>query len=179
MSEDRRLVERLKRGDTGALRLVYKRYKHDMLATAAAMLRDHATAEDCVHDVFVHFASQAGDIRVRSSLRGYLVAAVANRARDRLCREHHHVALEAGPDPAATTAGPATLVTQDEESARLWAALAELPGPQREAILLHLRGGLKFREIADQQRVSINTVQSRYRYAINKLRALLAPKEER
>jgi DNA-directed RNA polymerase specialized sigma24 family protein len=40
-------------------------------------------------------------------------------------------------------------------------------------VLLHLQGGLKFREIADVQGVAPKTAESRYRYGIEKLRSLL------
>jgi DNA-directed RNA polymerase specialized sigma24 family protein len=43
--------------------------------------------------------------------------------------------------------------------------------------MLHLRGGMKFREIAGLQGISINTAKSRYRYGLQKLRTLLSDKE--
>jgi DNA-directed RNA polymerase specialized sigma24 family protein len=52
-------------------------------------------------------------------------------------------------------------------------ALAELPYEQRETVVLHLKGGMKFREIAAMQSVPINTVQGRYRYGLDKLRSIL------
>jgi len=60
-----------------------------------------------------------------------------------------------------------------EERERLLMALAELPDEQREAVLLHLHGGLKFREIANVQGVAAKTAESRYRYGIDRLRFLL------
>lgn len=58
----------------------------------------------------------------------------------------------------------------DESSFWLNEALDQLPVEQREVILLHLLGGMTFREIGIQQGVSINTVQGRYRYGIQRLR---------
>ena len=52
-------------------------------------------------------------------------------------------------------------------------AMRQLPYDQREAIVLHLQMGLKFREIAVSFGVSINTVHSRYRYGLDRLRSLL------
>jgi len=51
--------------------------------------------------------------------------------------------------------------------------LARLPYDQREVIVLHLHHGTRFSEIAEAQHVSINTVQSRYRYGMDKLRSML------
>ena len=61
----------------------------------------------------------------------------------------------------------------NEESQQLIDLLSELPYDQREVIVLHLHHGLKFRRIAKLQNVSINTIQSRYRYGLNKLRSML------
>jgi len=61
----------------------------------------------------------------------------------------------------------------DEESQLLTDALSRLPLEQLETIILHLKGGMKFKEIADMQGISINTVQGRYRYGLDKLRTIL------
>jgi RNA polymerase sigma-70 factor (ECF subfamily) len=52
-------------------------------------------------------------------------------------------------------------------------AITQLPYEQREVIILHLKAGMKFREIAKLQSVSVNTIQGRYRYGLNKLRSIL------
>ena len=60
-----------------------------------------------------------------------------------------------------------------ETQHRIHQALAKLPDQQREVIILRLRAEMKFHEIARMLSVSINTVQSRYRYGIEKLKYLL------
>ena len=67
---------------------------------------------------------------------------------------------------------PTRRITELEESNMVFEALAKLPTEQREAVVLHIHGEMKFREIASLQCVSINTVQSRYSYGIEKLRTL-------
>ena len=52
-------------------------------------------------------------------------------------------------------------------------ALAQLPFEQHEVVTMHLYGQMPFREVAGWQKVSIKTVQSRYRYGLGKLRELL------
>ena len=83
---DRRLVHRLQRGDVDALQQIYHQYKDDLLTVAMSLLGEVHAAEDCVHDVFVHFAEAPADLRVNRSLRGYLVRCVANRAKNMLKR---------------------------------------------------------------------------------------------
>ena len=60
-----------------------------------------------------------------------------------------------------------------EELRQLTRSLGQLPYEQREVIILHLYSGMKFKAIAKSQCVSINTIQGRYRYGLDKLRSLL------
>ena len=64
-------------------------------------------------------------------------------------------------------------VILDEQATLLNNAVAELPDEQREVILLRLKADMKFREIAKLQETSTNTVLSRYRYGLEKLRSTL------
>ena len=72
---------------------------------------------------------------------------------------------------SAEVKSPVQLVIDSEELRKLRAALTELPYEQREAIVLRLHGNLRFRQIAKMQKVSTKTVQSRYRYGLDKLRS--------
>jgi RNA polymerase sigma-70 factor (ECF subfamily) len=60
-----------------------------------------------------------------------------------------------------------------EQLQKLSDAMTELPYEQREAIALHIHGNLRFRQIAELQNVSTKTVQSRYRYGLDKLLSIL------
>jgi RNA polymerase sigma-70 factor (ECF subfamily) len=171
---DGRLVHRLRRGDTEALHQVYHRYKDDLLTVAMSLLNDRHAAEDCVHDVFVHFAAAPADLRATRNLRGYLLRCAANLAKNQLKRRRLQPApLGDEPDCADDCDCPSYKLIVSEESTRVFEALAQLPDEQREVVTLHIHGQLTFREIAGQLDLSINTVQSRYRYGIEKLRTLL------
>jgi RNA polymerase sigma-70 factor (ECF subfamily) len=63
------------------------------------------------------------------------------------------------------------MVADDAE--QIGQALKQLPYDQCEVILLHLQSGLTFQAIAQGLDLSINTVRSRYRYGLEKLRNLL------
>ena len=61
----------------------------------------------------------------------------------------------------------------NEELLLLSKAMAQIPYEQREVVGLYMEGDLTFRQIAEIQNASINTVQGRYRYGMTKLRSLL------
>jgi RNA polymerase sigma-70 factor (ECF subfamily) len=56
-------------------------------------------------------------------------------------------------------------------------ALGALPDDQREVIVLHIWGELTFSQISELLGISSNTVASRYRYALGKLRDAMFAKE--
>ncbi len=174
MWEDELLKWKLRRGSTEALARVYEKYLDSMLTLAMGLLHDAHEAQDVVHDVFVSFVGCAGNFKVRGSLRGYLATSVVNRVRDRMrrdrrCAEHPDVHRDPRPEPDR----PEDLVVGSEETRRLSQALTELPHEQREVIVLRLKGGMKFREIARHQGVPRQTVQARYSYGLRRLRAIL------
>ncbi|MFC1635262.1 RNA polymerase sigma factor [Planctomycetota bacterium] len=174
MLEDKLLVLKCRHGNKEAMCRLYEKYKDYLLTLANGLLGEQAEAEDVVHDVFVSFARSAGQFKLTGSLRGYLATCVSNCARDKI-RAKTRRAEAQYPETVSVSDSdnPATRAIEAEELTRLRQAFCQIPYEQREAILLHLRGGLKFREIAKLQGVSIGTLHGRYRYGLNKLRSLL------
>jgi RNA polymerase sigma-70 factor (ECF subfamily) len=167
---------RFNRGDCDALRDIYTLYKDDLVSLAAALLYNKTTAEDVVHDVFAKLIQNQTRLRITRNLRQYLMTAVANMARHYFQSQHKaSIALT----EAAQTAEigdqepPECAILSDERNRHLADALAALPYEQREVVLLRHFSDFKFKQIAALQNVSINTIQGRYRYGLDKLRSLL------
>jgi len=173
MVEDKLLLWKLKRGDADALRRLYEKYRQDLLGLAVTLSNDRAAAEDAVQDVFVSFVRFAPRLRLRTSLRSYLLGMVANRVRNVNRASVRRALLPDVPDSVAVSFSPDDVVMQNERTLLIDQAMAQLPYDQREAVILHLQVGMRFREIANSQNVSINTIQSRYRYGLERLRSLL------
>lgn len=173
MLEDKRLIWKLKAGDAGALRQIYEKYKDELLTIAVSLLGERETAEDILHSVFVSFAKEIECFRLYGSLKNYFVTCVVDRVRERFrSKMYEVVGLEStGPISPETESADEPIVGA-EESQMLADALARLGWQQREAVVLHLQGGMKFSQIADMQGVSISTVQSRYRYGLDKLQSI-------
>ena len=170
MVEDKILMWRFKCGSRDALARIYEKYEAYLLTLAAALLGDVNTAEDVVHDFFVSFAKSADKVRLNGNLKGYLATCVANRARDQIrARQQQPIGL----DQAQNSKKPDVCAMFSEELSLLNLSLRQLPYEQREVLILHFYSGMKFKTIASAQDVSINTVQSRYRYGLDKLRSLL------
>ncbi|MHC4169478.1 MAG: RNA polymerase sigma factor, partial [Planctomycetota bacterium] len=163
------------RGDLGALRGIYEKYKDDLVTLAAALLTDVSLAEDVVHDVFVSFIESSRKFRLTGSLKGYLATCVANNARNKnkAKRRREGVNPDRLDSAGSDSSNPESAALFGEQLSRLTLALEQLPYEQREVLILHSYSGMRFKTIAREQRVSINTVQGRYRYALDKLRSML------
>lgn len=160
---------------------VYRKYKGLLLKVACGLIHDTSSAEDVVQDVFVSLAGSTDRLRIDGSLKGYLIRSVVNRTRNlnEAANLRRTQDLE-GVDPILCgRARPDAWVILSEELERLHRALEELPVEQREVVTLHLRADLRFRQIADLQGVSVNTVQSRYRYGLDRLRSIMNTQNER
>jgi len=103
-----------------------------------------------------------------------------NRIRTLRRDSQRHKAAE--PDQSVIERGqvgrPDQWAVVNEQMLRISEAMAELPLEQREVITLRFEGGMGFRQIARIQNASINTVQGRYRYGMEKLRSLLNSEAE-
>ena len=175
MVEDKLLVWKLKRGNRESLCRIYEKYRDDMLRIAAGLLNEANAAEDVVHDVFITFVRTARDFQLTGSLRGYLTTCVANKARNlnRTKSRQRTVNLDEIKPVVSNLKRPEQWIIYNEEFRQLNDAMARLPYEQKEAVILHIQGRMKFRQIAKLQETSIKTILSRYRYGLNKLRSIL------
>ena len=175
MLNDVLLIWRFRSGDSAALVKIYEDHRQNLLRIAAGLLTQTSAAEDVVHDVFVQLAQSPDKVRLTGNLRSFLTTCVVNRVRNAnvAARRRRMGSLEEAQAVASDGPEPERWIAADERATKLNNALAELPYEQREVVVLHLLAGMKFRDVAKSQGVSINTVQSRYRYGLDKLRSLL------
>jgi RNA polymerase sigma-70 factor (ECF subfamily) len=145
-----------------------------LLILAIALSHNVNIAEDAVHDVFVAFAGNFESFKLTGSLKAYLAKCVANRVRDLMRKKRSQTLTpeQVGPSPLDLSE-PAQLIVCNEELQLLSSALATLPHEQREVIVLHIHGQMRFKVIAKSLGISVNTVKGRYRYGIRKLRSIL------
>ena len=180
MIEDKLLIWKFKRGSGDALARIYKKYKGHLLRLAVALLNETSAAEDIVHDVFVSFAQSGEKLKMSGNLKSYLATCVANRVRNwNRAKQAQSVGLNEAGSAVSNSERPDRWVLYSEKLRRLNNAIAQLPYQQREVIILHAQGGMRFKTIAKLQDASINTIQSRYRYGLDKLRSLLDSEVEK
>ena len=175
--KDKLLIWKLNHGSEDALCQIYEKYRDNMVRIAAGLLNDTSIAEDIVQDVFIMFVHSASKYKIRKNLKGYLTSCVVNKIRNMNRTKHgqESVSLDEAESVATISDSktPDQCVVCEEEFQQLYEAMSQLPYLQKETVILHIQGRLKFREIAKLQGTSIKTSLSRYSYGLNKLRSIL------
>jgi len=174
MLEDKLLLWKFKHGSSESLEQIYDKYETYLITVATALLNNTHAAEDVLHDFFISFVTSAEKIKLKGNLKAYLATCVANLARNRIKRKQlEPTALDDNNSIESAALRPDLLAIQKEETTILNQAMSHLPYEQREVVVLHLQVNLKFTQIAEMRSTSVNTIRSRYRYGLEKLKSLL------
>lgn len=160
----------------GELGRIYDAHAAALFAFLLNFTRDEADTRDILQELLRRLAVRPGDLAAASDERAFLLRMAHNLAVDhfrrRDARDRAHGSLGAEPPVLfASTTDP----DDAELRGRLSEALGDLPAEQRAVVQLKLWEGLTFDAIARLLGLSPNTAASRYRYAVDKLRARLRP----
>jgi RNA polymerase sigma-70 factor, ECF subfamily len=177
--DDAATIAAVAAGDAAALDLLYVRFRPAAFATAYAVLRDPATAEDVVHDAFLSVWRNAASYRrERGAARAWLLTIVRNAAIDHLRSRRFLVQLQPtdeidryerpGRDRIAEDVASTVAATTDAHRVR--AAVRTLPAAQRDAVELAFFAGLTHGEIAARTGLPLGTVKGRLRLGLRRLR---------
>lgn len=166
-------------GDGGAFETLYARHRLRLFRHLQRQLRDTSLAEELFQDVWQRVISARERYQPEAKFSTWLHQIAHNRLTDHWRAKSHRPDAPADaremaeqlPDPDS----PERRLSAFEERRRLQLALEELPPEQREVLLLRLEQELTLEEIGEITGVGRETVKSRLRYAMEKLRTRLRP----
>ena len=168
-------------GEARAFELLYERYRQTLYRYLLHALGDRALADDLYQDVWSRIIDARTRFRKGHGFKRYAFRIAHNRLVDhwrQLGRRGGSSALEDQPLAAPNEQQPERASEREQQAMRLHQALMQLSHEQREAFLLQQEAGLSLADIAEHSGVGRETVKSRLRYAVQRLRGLLAPGTE-
>ncbi len=182
---DESLMLRYRDGDVRAFELLVTRHRKPVYNFILRFVRDTAQAEDVTQETFLRLVKGADAYERQAKFTTWLYTIARNLCVDASRRGKHRKAasLDAplGDDDGASLLdlvpdGGAAVDRQAQSrelAVRLRTAIEALPDEQREIFLLREVADLQFNEIAAVVGCPENTVKSRMRYALEKLREAL------
>src|SRR3981081_444535 len=167
--DDADLLALVKRGDQGAMASLFDRYSKIVYSVALRVLRDPASAEDILQEVFMQiWRNPDGFVATRGSLGGWLAVVARNRSIDALRRKRPSEQVD---DMAL--ASNYNLAAEAERNSLMEKArgvIRVLPMEQRKTLEMAFFDGLTHSEIAEMTGDPLGTVKTRIRSALISLR---------
>jgi RNA polymerase sigma-70 factor (ECF subfamily) len=178
MPDDKRLVERFRSGDEGAFDMLVRRYAAPVYAFLYGLVDDRDVAEDLAQETFVKAWKRLADFDPDGNVKAWLFRVARNAAYDFLKKKKavpfSFFENEDGESPLEDISDGSVLpdrLAEREESARLLEEkLKALPEAHRTLLVLRYREDFSLSEIAEIFGEPYNTVKSRYRRALKRLR---------
>lgn len=172
---DRDLLARLRGGDDKAFEAIFRQWYEPVVRSANRVLRDPGVAEELSQDVFLELWRRRETLAPDSSVAGYLMQAVRNRALNHLrhlaVQKKSVVYVEALSEPAEHADAQ---VQANDLQVAMARAIAELPPRTREVFVMSRERGLRYSEIAEELGVSVKAVEANMSRALRILREQLS-----
>ncbi len=182
---DEMLMMRYRDGDLPAFQELYRRHKTGLYRFISWRSPRTEWVDEVFQDSWTSLHHARAGYQPQAGFRTYLYQIARNRLID-LLRQHQPVLasdlgngedgdmLERLADAQAPDETPESALERKQDMAGLHAAIQTLPGEQREALVLQQFNGLSLEEIAQLTDTPVETIKSRLRYAMRKLRQQLA-----
>ena len=175
-ARDEDLMLAYRDGNADAFDQLYRRHKGPLYRYLLRQCRDAAAAEELFQDVWMNLVRARAGYAVTARFSTYLYRLAHNRLIDHYRRRTPTALVsfddeEAAPEvPAGREAEPHVAYEAKAQAGRVLELLESLPAAQREAFVLQHEAGLTLEEIAEATGTARETVKSRLRYAMAKLR---------
>jgi RNA polymerase sigma-70 factor (ECF subfamily) len=154
---------------------IYDTHAPALFAFLLNLTRSEAEARDILQDVFVKLARRPALLDEVRELRPWLLRMAHRQVMDAARRRAAHERAVESAAEGVELFLPGSEPDGDAFRGAVARAMEELPEEQRAVVHLKIWEDLTFAQIAEALGIPANTAASRYRYAIDKLEALLRP----
>lgn len=177
MNDDLTAVLRLKKGDVSGLEVLVRRYQVKAVRTAFLILRDEATAEDVVQEVFLRIYRSIRHFDESRPFEPYLLRSVVNAALDvaqrASKRNQASLSLDAVEGLIQSAAGVESQIEFQALKREIHQALEQLTPRQRAAVVMRYYLGMSEKEMTLALDARPGTVKWLLSAARERLRTLL------
>ena len=172
MLRDTDITRRIRNGDMGQFESLFRSSYVSLVRYARTMIKDHDTAEEIVQDLFFRLWQDKENLKIESSLNGYLFRSVHNRCLHFI--EHNRViarhAEEISYNQSENQESPSDILNYKELQEKIARIIEKLPERCGKIFTMSRFEGLKYNEIAEKLSVSVKTVEANMGKALKEFR---------
>jgi len=173
MEEDMKLWEKIRNGDTQALKMLHDRYYYQLYLYAKKLYHNQYGLDEAVADCFIKLWTRRDNLVIIHSVKSYLFLMLHNCLIDNIRRKRGIILLDISSMPE--------LPDQESEIdldhfSRLYNALEKLPEQRRRILELAIFESCTYAQIAVKLQISVNTVKTQIGRAYRFLKEELDPK---
>jgi RNA polymerase sigma-70 factor (ECF subfamily) len=167
---ERELVSRARKGDNEAFEDLVRIHQEPLYRYLCRLSGNGEDAMELTQSSFVKAYLSIGRFRSESSFKTWLYRIATNTWRNAIRdrRKRHNIDI----DQVSLVSGDNQydLVEQDQERKKFWSLVETLPARQKEALILRVREGYPFEEVAKVMGCSTGSAKASYHHAVGKLK---------
>ena len=171
--QDAELIRRWQRGDAAAFEVLVRRWQQPMGRFLARLGPRADLVPDLCQEVFLRLYLAGPRYREAGAFSTWLYRIALNVARDAGRRRRRQPRPLGDHEPAANTTAAETACEQHELARCVAEAVAELPPPLREVLVLRHYEKMSFEQMARLLGTPASTLKSRFAAALSRLRVRL------
>lgn len=171
-TQEQIIIDKLKKGDESGLRQMFDVYYSPLCIFAMRYLDAFDVVEDLVQEVFINFWENKRVHFLNTSLKSYLFTAVKNNALNYI-RKNNRYRIEELDDEFDILMEEVDTEILDEKKAKLFKELNQLPEQSRKVFEAIVFDNMKYKEVAEELNVSLNTIKTHFSRALKQLRSSL------
>jgi len=172
---DEELMQEIKADNMFAFDILYKKYCKRIFKFAFSILKSPEESENLVQDVFLNLWENRLNVEKNSSIKSYVftitynsaVSIIRKKVRESEFVEYLKSLQEVGEESVDVA------LEYKELTDKLERILNELPQRQKEVYLMHRVEGLKYIQIAEILKISVNTIENHMSRALKTIRQKL------
>ena len=168
------LILEIAEGNMEAFHSLYRQTAEGVYGFALSILKNKYDAEDVLQETFLLVHSKAAGYDPQGKPMAWMLTIARNLSLNKLKAQSKHSELD---DNLKHEAADFSEIANLEHKLVLKAAFEILGDDERQILMLHAVGGMKFREIAAVLEIGLNTVLSKYHRAIKKMKQKLEGEE--
>lgn len=172
---EQEIILRLKEEDPKAFKDLFDMFYMPLCIYSLKFSDSYDFSEDIVQELFVNFWNKKTYLKIEGSVSSYLFRAVKNNTLQALKKKDrfNFEKLEAIVESFIVEEKEYDVLALEKERKKLLQQIDNLPEKSKEVFKAIVLDNLKYKEVAEQLGITVNTVKTHYSRALKKLRGSL------